>query len=90
MSEDDANQGSGRDTKFSIDSAQGNSASTFCLYCSAIAFSACHPTILTDPRVTVFNKLVVTALKFTPVVVGHHLPFKTLLTGRMCVHCVGP
>jgi nucleolar complex protein 2 len=31
----------------------------------------------------IFNKLVVTALKFTPVVVAHHLPYKTLPTGRL-------
>ncbi|CAD6587230.1 MAG: Nucleolar Complex 2 protein, partial [Tremellales sp. Tagirdzhanova-0007] len=53
MSEDDADQGTGRDTKYSIDSAQ------------------------------VFNKLVVTALKFTPVVIAHHLPFKTVQDGRL-------
>jgi nucleolar complex protein 2 len=31
----------------------------------------------------IFNKLVVTALKFTPVVVAHHLPYKTFPTGRL-------
>jgi len=31
----------------------------------------------------VFNKIVVTALKFTPVVVAHHIPFKTVAGGRM-------
>ncbi|KAL0952733.1 hypothetical protein HGRIS_006964 [Hohenbuehelia grisea] len=31
---------------------------------------------------TVYNKLVVTALKYTPVVLEHHLPYKTLPDGR--------
>ncbi|OCF39587.1 nucleolar complex protein 2 [Kwoniella heveanensis CBS 569] len=31
----------------------------------------------------VFNKLVVTALKFTPVVVAHHFPYKTLANGKV-------
>ncbi|WVQ62856.1 uncharacterized protein L199_001005 [Kwoniella botswanensis] len=53
MNEDDGDQGSGLDTKYSIDSAQ------------------------------VFNKLVVTALKYTPVVVAHHFPYKTLANGRI-------
>ncbi|WWC68883.1 uncharacterized protein I206_102819 [Kwoniella pini CBS 10737] len=53
MNEEDGDQGSGLDTKYSIDSAQ------------------------------VFNKLVVTALKYTPVVVAHHFPYKTLANGRI-------
>ena len=35
---------------------------------------------------SVFNKLVITALKFAPVVIAHHLPFKTLQDGRMFVY----
>ncbi|KZO97466.1 Noc2-domain-containing protein [Calocera viscosa TUFC12733] len=31
---------------------------------------------------SVFNKLVVTALKYTPIVLSHHLPYKTLPDGR--------
>ncbi|WVQ83476.1 hypothetical protein IAT38_005617 [Cryptococcus sp. DSM 104549] len=31
----------------------------------------------------VFNKLVVTALKFTPVVVAHHFPYKTVTGGKI-------
>jgi len=31
----------------------------------------------------VFNKIVVTALKFTPVVLAHHIPFKTQPSGKM-------
>ncbi|WRT65353.1 uncharacterized protein IL334_002296 [Kwoniella shivajii] len=53
MNEEDGDQGSGMDTKYTIDSAQ------------------------------VFNKLVVTALKYTPVVVAHHFPYKTLANGRI-------
>ncbi|EIW66183.1 hypothetical protein TREMEDRAFT_35338 [Tremella mesenterica DSM 1558] len=56
MNEDDADQGSGRDTKYSIDSA------------------------------AVFNKLVITALKFTPVVLAHHMPYKALPNGRFKLH----
>jgi hypothetical protein len=33
----------------------------------------------------VFNKIVITALKFTPVVVAHHLPYKTVAGGKMYV-----
>ncbi|KAK4684424.1 nucleolar complex protein 2, partial [Tremellales sp. Uapishka_1] len=53
MNEEENEQGTGSDTKYTIDSAQ------------------------------VFNKLVLTALKFTPVVVGHHLPYRTLANGRI-------
>ncbi|WWD16856.1 hypothetical protein CI109_101288 [Kwoniella shandongensis] len=53
MNEDDGEQGTGLDTKYTIDSAQ------------------------------VFNKLVVTALKYTPVVVGYHVPYKTLANGKV-------
>ncbi|WVR04139.1 hypothetical protein IAU60_001138 [Kwoniella sp. DSM 27419] len=53
MNEDDGEQGTGLDTKYSIDSAQ------------------------------VFNKLVVTALKYTPVVIAHHFPYKTLANGKV-------
>ncbi|ODN77012.1 hypothetical protein L202_05559 [Cryptococcus amylolentus CBS 6039] len=53
MNEEDGDQGSGLDTKYTVDSA------------------------------AVFNKLVLTALKFTPVVVSHHFPYKTLPTGRV-------
>jgi hypothetical protein len=35
--------------------------------------------------VTVFNKLVVTALKYTPVVFAHHLPVKELPSGKLYV-----
>ncbi|KIR51844.1 nucleolar complex protein 2 [Cryptococcus gattii Ru294] len=31
----------------------------------------------------VFNKIVVTALKFTPVVIAHHFPYKTLPQGKV-------
>ncbi|BEI82314.1 hypothetical protein CcaverHIS002_0301820 [Cutaneotrichosporon cavernicola] len=37
----------------------------------------------TIPSADVFNRLVVTALKFTPVVLAHHKPFKTLPNGRI-------
>lgn len=37
----------------------------------------------TIPSAEVFNKLVLTALKFTPVVLSHHLPYKTLPNGRV-------
>lgn len=37
----------------------------------------------TIPSAEVFNKLVLTALKFTPVVLAHHLPYKTLPNGRV-------
>ncbi|WVN87242.1 uncharacterized protein L203_102419 [Cryptococcus depauperatus CBS 7841] len=53
MNEDDAVQGTGLNTKYSIDSAQ------------------------------VFNKLVITTLKYTPVVVAHHFPYKTLSQGKI-------
>ncbi|KAK8861243.1 hypothetical protein IAR55_002062 [Kwoniella newhampshirensis] len=53
MNEDDGEQGTGLDTRYTIDSAQ------------------------------VFNKLVVTALKYTPVVVAHHFPYKTLVNGKV-------
>lgn len=36
--------------------------------------------------VIVFNKLVVTALKYTPIVLEHHVPFKTLSNGKLLVH----
>ena len=38
-----------------------------------------------DADSAVFNKIVITALKFTPVVVAHHLPYKTLPNGKLCV-----
>ena len=38
----------------------------------------------------VFNKIVITALKFTPVVVAHHLPYRTLPNGKMYVHSLIP
>ncbi|ORX36257.1 Noc2p family-domain-containing protein [Kockovaella imperatae] len=53
MNEEDADQGTGRDTKYTVDSP------------------------------VVFNKLVLTALKFTPVVLAHHIPFRTLPDGRI-------
>jgi nucleolar complex protein 2 len=31
----------------------------------------------------VYNKLVTTALRYTPVVVEHHVPYKTLPDGRL-------
>lgn len=31
----------------------------------------------------VFNKLVVTAFKYTPVVLEHHIPYKTLANGKL-------
>ena len=34
---------------------------------------------------TVFNKVVLTALKYTPVVLAHHMPFKTLANGKIKV-----
>ncbi|GMK58135.1 hypothetical protein CspeluHIS016_0501670 [Cutaneotrichosporon spelunceum] len=37
----------------------------------------------TIPSAEVFNRLVVTALKFTPVVLAHHKPYKTLPNGRI-------
>jgi nucleolar complex protein 2 len=37
----------------------------------------------TIPSAAVFNRLVVTALKFTPVVLAHHKPYKTLPNGRI-------
>lgn len=37
----------------------------------------------TIPSAEVFNRLVLTALKFTPVVLAHHLPYKTLPNGRI-------
>jgi nucleolar complex protein 2 len=36
---------------------------------------------------TVYNKLVTTALKYTPVVLEHHVPYKNLPNGRLCVCC---
>ena len=32
---------------------------------------------------TVFNKLVVTTLKYTPIVIEHHAPIKVLASGKM-------
>lgn len=43
---------------------------------------------LTDT--TVFNKLVITALKFTPMVVAHHIPYKTLPGGKLQVPVSSP
>jgi nucleolar complex protein 2 len=34
----------------------------------------------------VYNKLVTTALKYTPVVLEHHIPYKTLPNGKLYVH----
>jgi hypothetical protein len=34
---------------------------------------------------TVYNKLVTTALKYTPVVLEHHIPYKTLPNGKLYV-----
>lgn len=33
----------------------------------------------------VFNKLVVTSLKYTPMVLKHHIPYKELPDGRLYV-----
>lgn len=67
MNEEDAEQGSGRDVKYTIDSAQGE------LFCPS----------LHNELTAVFNKIVITALKFTPVVVAHHIPYRTGPTGKM-------
>ena len=32
-----------------------------------------------------YNKLVTTVLRYTPVVLGHHVPYKTLSNGKMYV-----
>jgi len=32
---------------------------------------------------SVYNKLVVTALRYTPVVLQHHIPYKTLASGKI-------
>lgn len=33
----------------------------------------------------VFNKVVTTALKYTPVILDHHIPYKSLADGRLYV-----
>lgn len=33
--------------------------------------------------ISVFNKVVTTALKYTPVVLDHHIPYKELPDGRL-------
>jgi hypothetical protein len=42
-----------------------------------------HKDIRTEADLAVFNKIVITALKFTPVVVSHHLPYKVMPTGKV-------
>jgi nucleolar complex protein 2 len=39
-----------------------------------------------NSRNTVYDKLVRTALRYTPVVLEHHVPYKSLPGGRLCVH----
>jgi len=34
----------------------------------------------------VYNKLVITTLRYTPVVLEHHAPYKTLGNGKLCVY----
>jgi len=36
-------------------------------------------------RLSVYNKLVVTTLRYTPVVLEHHVPYKTLPNGKLWV-----
>lgn len=60
-------QGAGG-TKYAINSPAGKS------FISKMGISLIY---------VVFNKLVVTALKFTPVVLAHHIPYKTQRDGRM-------
>lgn len=40
--------------------------------------------------IAVFNKLILTALKFTPVVLNKHMPSKELASGKLCVSSVSP
>lgn len=35
----------------------------------------------------VYDKLVRTTLRYTPVIIEHHAPYKTLPNGRLCVLC---
>lgn len=62
------------ETRFKVDSALGEwdrvNALTICL---------------TYRHSAVFNKLILTALKFTPVVLAKHIPFKELPSGRLLV-----
>lgn len=32
---------------------------------------------------SVYNKLVVTALKYTPIVLNHHVPYKEMASGKL-------
>lgn len=44
-------------------------------------FTQCFRRIVTDTY-SVYNKLVVTTLRYTPVVLNHHVPYKTLANGK--------
>lgn len=39
-----------------------------------------------NSRNAVYDKLVRTALRYTPVVLEYHVPYKLLPGGRLCVH----
>jgi nucleolar complex protein 2 len=39
--------------------------------------------IFTNACLAVFRKLVVTALRYTPVILDHHIPYKTLPNGKL-------
>lgn len=62
------------ETRFKVDSALGEWDRVNAL---SICLTYCHS--------AVFNKLILTALKFTPVVLAKHIPFKELPSGRLLV-----
>lgn len=55
---------------WSIDNSSGDSLSHFFPPASLTVF-------------LVYNKLVSTALKYTPVILEHHVPYKTLANGNL-------
>jgi len=65
------------ETRYKIDSAQGQ-------YSWAIVIPVISTAdLLSAPcPILVFNKLILTALKFTPVVLNKHMPTKEMASGK--------
>jgi nucleolar complex protein 2 len=59
---------------WSIDSASGTS------FYLCLGLDSLH--------ISVYNKLVTTALRYTPIVLAHHAPYKTLDNGKLYVYFI--
>ena len=53
--------------------------------CWSVLSQSSYPSHINLQFYAVFNKLVTTALKYTPIIAAHHMPYKTLANGKLYV-----